>query len=215
MILLFSPLTIFSQDMSIKLYGNVNYFTWSKYNAKNKNLSFTMPTIAFTYSKAANKNFYELELYSIGVMRNNKVSIQYDSLTNNQWYGVTNSRRISLKYEYNYLLTKKDTKFNMFLGGFILPFYRSTTNIPTLSTYYKSTTHLFNGVFGLTPRIMYNISKRFYVDANFMFKMFSFDLSRHKSFNPSLTKDQNISKKVSGTFFPKSYTFKVGIGLKL
>jgi hypothetical protein len=176
------------------------------------------PTIAFQW-KTKKNNFHEVELTSF-ILGKLVTKTEYkDDTTNN---GQSESgfdlvtTAISARYEYILNFNKsKESKFVPSLGFGINPYYRQNNYSPEISSSFPiSEIYLGVKVF-ITPRLTYYLSSKIFIDVNIPICFFDIYFLSEKENNPAVPIQEQTINTFNLNGFPKVYSGRIGVGLKL
>jgi hypothetical protein len=214
---------------SLKLSGMTSMSTtehvqhWQPHNntssvTKFEQVRIMQPVFALQIMNAR-KNIHEIELTELMLNRGNEIQgFRNDSLgTFVQSSNTTTSRTaIALRYEYiiNFL-KQKTTRFVPSLGLGLSPFYERMDTRYSLSAFYGEK-RFAAGLRGfVTPRITYYTTKRLYFDLNIPLCVAEARYSNSASQNPMLPSDRRNFSSMDFTGFPKMFSARLGIGIRI
>jgi hypothetical protein len=214
---------------AIKIYNLTSFEEYNKSRTPDENssniYSYTTathqilhPTIAFQW-KTKKNNFNEIELTSFMLGKlGTEIEIKNDS-TNIQY--ITDgsdviSTLISARYEYILNFNKsKDRKLVPSLGFGINPYFSQNKYLPKVtSSFVTSEKYLGVKVF-FTPRLSYYLTSRVFLDLNIPVCVGEIYYTIYKEDNPAIVADQRTTSSIDFREFPKIFSGRIGIGLKL
>ncbi|HEX6890859.1 MAG TPA: hypothetical protein VF141_09200, partial [Chryseolinea sp.] len=85
---------------------------------------------------------------------------------------------------------------------------------PNVETTYYWSTELYGFVLNFTPRVNYNISRRFNVDLNVPLKIYDLRGEKNEVNNPAIPIRQQTTNDVDHIFFESAYTIRLGLEYK-
>jgi len=208
---------VFAQDKAIRLYSNL--FVTSKKTTNYNSVSSVFGIFTPSFSKSTESgNFHEIELTSF--ILSNSVYSQYalDS-SNNILYmingGKSNYQKIGVKYEFAYKILKNSTsKFQPFIGVGVNLTYIHSARKPFLSSLYPSANSKLVSTFLITPRLIYNLNEKWFLDLNIPFNIVQLGINKDKYLNPALPVKNQVHYSPLYSLLPKQLNFKLGIGLR-
>jgi hypothetical protein len=202
----------FGSDKNIIESKYYNYTV--KYEATTANIG----RISASFAIENPKSIHEIELSRISI---NKVDNGtfifhgiYDTaqVTSGQKTTIFN---LNIKYEYNRRILKIKDRFEFLLGASAEPYIESIISKPIISTSFKSKGLYVGSKLYLTPRAIYNLDNRFYLDLNFPVEIYDFYFLHVRIFNPTLPEDLKKSNEFHSDFFNKIFQFKLGFGIRI
>ena len=188
-----------TNKISLKLYSQVMA---NKSEGSKLSLGIT-PAVSLA---TKNGNFHELQLSDILISREK----------NNTKYGSSTqlNKKIGIRYSFNYALNNKG-KLRVYAGAGAnsnLHSYKYKYNSPGLmdmaekGEYTRFTTDID---LNITPRLIWNISNKWFVDVNVPVSVFNY--------TNSIEQIDDVQQKIktnSNSTFPNKYTVNVGLGFK-
>jgi hypothetical protein len=175
------------------------------------------PTLAFQWQNVK-RNFHELELTSFQL---GKLSTQTDLTGSSGSSNLTAGSNvittdISIRYEYIVNFKKSDTRKlvpSIGFGG--SPYYRLYKYQPKVSSEFPSSQQDIGLAVLVTPRLTYYMSSRIFFDINIPVCVFDFNYLVNNQDNPELELSQRTTSEINIDMFPKAFSGRVGIGVKL
>ena len=186
------------------------------YQYTNTTLQILHPTIAFQWRSKKN-NFHEIELTSFML---GKIGKTTDSITSNSAQTISGGDHtitlISLRYEYILTFNKStDSKLVPSIGFGINPYYRQNNNSPkTSSSFHTSDINIGMRAF-VTPRISYFLTSKLFLEVNIPLCFFDTFYYAGKVDNPALSLLERTTNTYNFRQFPKVFSGRIGIGIKL
>lgn len=186
------------------------------YQYTNTTLQILNPTIAFQWQSKRN-NFHEIELTSFML---GKIGKTIDTITTNSAQTISGSdltiTAISLRYEYILNFNKsKDSKLVPSISFGINPYYRQNNNSPkTSSSFHMSDINIGMRAF-VAPRISYFLTSKLFLDVNIPLCFFDTFYYAGKEDNPALSLLERTTNTYKFSLFPKVFSGRIGIGIKL
>jgi hypothetical protein len=208
-------LTAFEEETKLRRY-NDSSFSYAQYTSTS--FQILHPTFAFHW-KSKKNNFHEIELTSFMLGKMGKKTEMISNTNNNgQIINGDNLTRTEISFQYEYILNfskSKDRKIVPFLGFGINPYYRQINYSPKIaSSFPTSETKVGTRVF-ITPRLTYYATSKLFIDLNIPLCFFDTFYFSDKEDNPTIP----VQKRTITTFnfneFPKIFSGRLGIGLKL
>lgn len=176
------------------------------------------PTVAFQW-KAKKNNFHEIELTNFSISKvETKTEIINDTTHTQQTINAGNLRTIAIgmRYEYIWNFNKsKDTKWVTSLGFGINPYYQKSSYSPIVSTSFASSDSYAGIKTFLTPRITYYLLPKLFIDVNIPICITEAYIHTNKNDNPTIESNLRTISSIDFAEFPKVYSGRIGIGLKL
>jgi hypothetical protein len=176
------------------------------------------PTIAFQW-KTKKNNFHEIELtnFMLGKLTT-KTENKDDTINNGQTVRGYDLVTTSISARYEYILNfykSKESKFVPSLGFGINPYYRQNNYTPKNESSFSSSEQYFGAKVFLTPRLTYYLSSKFFLDINIPICFFDGYFLIDKENNPALPIQERTISTFNFNGFPKVYSGRIGVGLKL
>lgn len=214
---------------AIKIYNLTTFEEYSKSKKINdtssnhfyyttSTLQILQPTIAFQW-KTKKNNFHEIELTSFMLGKlGTKTEIKNDTTNIGQTISGNDviSTSISARYEYILNFNKsKDRKLVPSLGFGINPYYRQNKYLPKISSSFPTSEKYFGAKVFLTPRISYYLTSKLFIDINIPICISEIYYTIDKDENPVLTVKQRTTSSTDFRGFPKIFSGRIGVGLKL
>jgi hypothetical protein len=187
-----------------------------RYQYTNATLQILHPTIAFQWRSKMN-NFHEIELTSFML---GKIGKTTDSLTTNSAKTISGGDHtrtaISLRYEYILNFNKsKDSKLVPSIGFGINPYFGQNRYSPKTSFSFPSSDISLGMKALITPRITYFLTSKLFIDVNIPLCFFDTFYFVGKENNPALSLLERTTNTSNFSLFPKVYSGRIGIGIKL
>jgi len=210
---------------AIKFYNLATYEDYGKsgsdtnpypFRYTSTRLRILHPTFAFQW-KTNKNNFHEVELTSFmlgitGKDSENDTTSSGQSINGNEL--ITTS--ISVRYEFILNFSKlKNTKLVPSLGFGINPYYGQFSYLPGIQTEFHTSEKYFGAKVFVTPRITYYLSSKVFFDLNIPLCFFDTYFQSYKDENPELSLKERTTNTFSFDAFPKIFSVRVGVGLKL
>jgi hypothetical protein len=174
------------------------------------------PTLAFQWQNS-DRNFHELELTSFVL---GKLSTQTASISSNSYHITAGSNvittDIALRYEYIINFNKSETRKlvpSIGFGG--SPYYKLYKYQPKIASEIPWSQQDIGLSIFVTPRLTYYMSSRIFFDVNIPVCLFDFNYLISHQDNPFLELSERTSSEINIDMFPKVYSGRIGIGLKL
>ena len=215
-------------EYAIKLYNlttfedysktGVDTSTWNSYYYTDKTLQVLYPTVSFQW-KTKKNDFHEIELTSFRLDKvETGTETVIDSLGTIETIsgGEIITTSISARYEYILNFNKSnDSKLVPSLGFGINPYYRQSNRMPYVSNEYQSSEKSIGARVFVSPRLTYYFSSRFFIDLNIPVCFSDIYFQSDKDEDPTLTIEQRTINTFDFESFPKFFSGRIGIGLKL
>jgi hypothetical protein len=213
---------------AIKLYNlttfednsktGVDTSSWNSYNYTDKTLQVLHPTVAFQW-KTEKNDFHEIELTSF---RLDKIESATDTVIDSSGAIETISGDeiittfISARYEYILNLNKSnDSKFVPSLGFGVNPYYRQINRMPYVSDEYRTSEISIGAMAFVTPRLTYYFASKFFIDLDIPICIFDMYFLSDKDEDPTLALEERTINTFNFEAFPKFFSGRIGVGLKL
>jgi hypothetical protein len=208
---------------AVKLYNLTTYEDYSNsgndtnqysFRYSTENLRIFHPTVAFQWI-TKNGNFQEVELvdfmYSI-TGKDGKDTTEWGQLEEDFTFKKTN---LSFRYEYNVNFLKgRDARFVPSLGFGVNPYYWHYTDLPAITSQYRTAENIVGAKIYLTPRVIYHISPRFFLDVNIPICVMDSYFDSFNNEDPTLSIDQRQVNTINLEVFPKIFSGRIGVGLR-
>jgi len=212
---------------AVKLYNQTTFENYGKtesdsiydhYVYTDKRLQVLHPTFAFQW-KTRKNNFHEVELTSFsldkvktGTEVRNDTSLIYTTISGAEIV----TTYISVQYEYILNLNKSnDARFVPSVGFGVNPYYRQSNYIPKVSDSYRTSENFIGVRAFVIPRLTWYFSSKFFVDINVKMCMFDSYYLSDKDQDPRLTVAEGIKNSFNLELFPKIFSGRIGVGVKL
>jgi len=178
----------------------------------------TQPSIAFQWRTKKN-NFHEIELSQVWFGKVATKSEEIDRQTNQketQGGQETWKSSFSLRYEYVLNFRKKaTTKLVPSIGFGAGTYFNRSKTEPLVSNSFPAATTQLGLKLYVTPRLSYYFNPRWFLDVNLPICASDLNMTRFKVENPAFTSAQQTSSSSVFETFPKMFSARIGIGLKL
>jgi hypothetical protein len=206
--------TFEEQTKSTRINGTAPF----RYESTNSALKIIRPTIAFQW-KTGKNNFHEIELTNLMLGKTmTKTEFVNDSTTNRQTVTGSDISTTALSVRYEYILRfseSKDRKLVPSVGFGINPYYERNNYSPIISSSFPTSETSLGMRTYLTPRISYFVTSKVFIDVNIPVCVFdSFYLS-DKTDNPTIPIDNRTISSFSYNQFPKLFSGRIGVGIKI
>jgi len=176
------------------------------------------PTIAFQW-KTKKNNFHEIELTNFML---SKVGTKTETVTNTSGNAQMVSGNdltttlISLRYEYILNFNKsKDKKLVPSIGFGINPYFKQNNYSPKISSSFPTSEDFIGARTFITPRLTYYIKPKIFIDINVPLCLFDTHYLKEEEDNPAIPANQRTATSYDFELFPKIYSGRLGIGLKI
>jgi len=212
---------------AFKVYNLTTFEQYSKYRGDTTAYSFRNtttllqilhPTIAFQW-KTKKYNFHEIELTNFMLSKTGtKTEIVNDTTGSGQMVNGNDliATLISARYEYIFNFNKsKDKKLVPSLGFSINPYFRQNNYIPKISTSFKTVERYFGATTFIIPRLTYYLSSKLFIDVNIPLCFSDIYRLTDKDENPAIPARQQTITNYNFELFPKIFSGRLGVGLKL
>lgn len=206
--------TIEDQTRSIRL----NSTSASRYQYTSNTFQILHPTIAFQWA-SKKSNFHEIELTRLMLGKTStKTEIVNDSTNNTQTLSSGNLLTTVIAARYEYILTfnkSKERQFVPSIGFAIHPYYHQNNYSPT-NPNALPTSDLSIGLKSFViPRITYFVTSKFFIDVNIPLCFFDTYYSSYQENNPVIPIQDRTTNSFNFSGFPKFFSGRLGIGVKL
>lgn len=205
-------------SMAIKLYNqstftinaNNGFFDSTRIllNTKGVDMNILHPTIALAF-KNKRKNVHEIEITELDWSKKSGI---YASNTIGKWTQVA----IAFRYEYKLMLNKKQTKrWQTSVGFAASPFYSHTHFVPKNANDFPVKQTSFGMSAFVIPGINYNLSSKFFLDANAPICVGVASMDGYTISNPNLSsiyQQTNLFNFEGGIPW---ISFRIGIGVRI
>lgn len=212
---------------AIKIYNLTAFEEYGKFKSDTTMYSFRYntrtlqvihPTIAFQW-KTKKNNFREIELTSFMI---GKVGAKTEVVDNTTGNAVIRSGNdlittfISVRYEYILNFNKsKEKKLVPSLGFGINPYFKQNNYEPKVLTSFPTSEKFFGARSFITPRLTYYIRPKFFIDINIPLCFFDTYYLIDKEDNPAISAKQRTMTTINYDQFPKIFSGRLGVGLKI
>ena len=176
------------------------------------------PTVAFQW-KTKKSNFHEIELTNFML---NKVGTKTETITDSSGnIQVVNENDltatlISVRYEYILNFNKATNKQLVPSIGFgINPYFKQNNYSAKISTSFPTSQDFIGARAFITPRLTYYIQPKFFIDFNIPLCFFDTYYLKDEDENPAVPESQSTSTSYNVELFPKYFSGRLGVGLKL
>lgn len=203
-------------------YNDIGIYSMSStsghYLNEAKVFTLIQPTFAIL-KKSNHSNFHEIELTTVQkTLAQHSVEF-YDNENHNISFYINGDLKttvLALRYEYILVLNKKtDAKFVASTGfgaGFRFARYKF---LPRSSEYYEMKNTNSNLFFLFTPRLVYNLSDRWFFDLNLPLNVLDFELYSRYHENPSVEMSKRSTSNLTIEFFPFKLNARLGVGFRI
>lgn len=210
-----SNLTTFEeQSNSSRLNDSSSY----RYQSSKSTLQILNPTIAFQW-KSKKNNLHEIELTSLKLGKiGTKTDIFYDTTNNGQTLSGSDLTTTAISARYEYILNfnkSKDSKIVPSIGFGINPYYGQNNYSPKISSSFPTSEISVGMRTFITPRLTYFVTSKLFIDVNIPLCFFDTFYFIDKEDNPALPVQQRTIKTFDYNQFPKIFSGRLGVGLKL
>jgi hypothetical protein len=191
---------------SLKVYSLVIH--------EKNNFTTVKPSFAFQW-RNKQKDYHEIELISFQFDKYN----QFESDAQNGFItkdNLVHEKNISLRYEYIFSLNKKENvKLIPAIGLGINPFFYQMNTQTRISTVFPTNEVIVGTRLFVIPRLVYNLSKRFYLDANIPINVSELNYQIQRVDDPSF--NLNERTRITGNYnsFPSYFSGRIGLGFRI
>jgi hypothetical protein len=154
--------------------------------------------------------FHEIEIDKMK-FQNERFETKYNGqITTNGHETTTTS--IKLRYSYNYIINYA-AKMKVIVGLSMAPYFEKEFTKPLVGSYDRVS--IYSGLsIELFPRIQYQLTKNFLLECNIPLPLATLLSKKQKTFNPTLTIEQQKNSDSSVSFFDAPSHISLGIGYK-
>lgn len=213
--------------MAIKAYNQITYEEQLENYAGSdtsttretyRSLRTIQPGIAFQW-KSGRNNFHEIEIGNLSLRnRRTQTEIVQNQSGSSEVVGGQDMREASFALRYEFILnfnTKKEGKLVPSLGFGAGTYYFSNKREPHVASSFPVTDKLYGVQLFLTPRVSYYFSPNWFLDVNIPLCLSQFETYVFEVKNPAFTPTQQKNTDNTFTGFPKIFSGRIGIGLKI
>jgi len=190
-----------TQNNSIKIYSSFNFPSeiitsdsvndyLSVYSYEESAIGHFSPAISFIMP---NGNTHELEITRLSwIKTSEEKSHNYNSGNTYLVLGTTITEfDIALRYEYNFLLRRKnkEAKLRPYIGVSISPLYTFSNDSPHVSLSFPRQLETLGAYFTIIPRLNYHFNDKWFIDIHFPIPAFAFIREIRYTDNPALPED--------------------------
>jgi hypothetical protein len=208
-------LTTFQEETTTQRFSNSSPIS---YEFTNSNFQILKPTVAFQW-KSSKNNFHEIELTTLqlGKTTSQVESINDTSGTREVTMGNDNvTTAISIRYEYIINFNKsKERKLLPSVGLGIAPYYYQNSYTPAVSTSLPTSKNSFGLKTFITPRLTYFLTSRLFIDANIPVCITDTGMEIDKNNDVTIPSEERTISTFNFEQFPKFFSGRIGIGIKL
>lgn len=199
-------------------YRSTNPVAFNYYHDKTATLNLLHPTIAVQWRSKKN-NFHEIELTDLKWEKTDlSTYASNDSIKTNILVYEESFIRINIAARYEFILMfnkKKEKKLIPSVGFAASPYYNRVSSFPGIaSSFAKSEQNMGLKMF-VTPRITYFIKQKLFIDLNIPVCVSQVQYTKEKNEDPSMPLAQREISTFDANTFPKMFSARVGIGIKL
>ena len=176
------------------------------------------PTIAIQW-KTSKNNFHEIELTSLML---GKLGAKTEIINDTTNIGkILNGNdlittAISIRYEYILNFSKsKDRKLVPSLGFGVNSYYRQNNYTPKISSSFPTSEKYLGIRTFINPRLTYYLTSNFFIDVNIPICFFDSYFLTDKEDNPTIPVQERTINSFNYNQFPKIFSGRIGVGLKL
>ena len=214
---------------AIKIYNLTTYEEYEKSERLNDtsssyfyytttNFQILHPTIAFQW-KTKKNNFHEIELTSFIIDKAvTKTEIKNATSTNAYLISGNDITTTSIAMRYEYILNfnkSKDRKLVPSIGFSVNPYFRQNSFSPVISSSFPTSESYFGARMFVAPRLTYYLTSRFFMDLNIPLCFLDSYSLIEKREDPRIPESERTVKTYNFQLFPKIFSGRIGIGLKL
>lgn len=181
-------------------------------------LKILQPTIAFQWKNTKN-NLHEIEFtgfmsgkYGTTTEINNDTTDVSSTVSGNDVLATL----ISVRYEYIVNFSKtKDRKLVPSIGFGINPYYRYHQYLPKVSSSFQTSEQYLGAKLFIIPRLSYYLTSTLFIDLNIPVCVAEMYYTSDKCEDPTLPVEERTISSVNFREFPKIFSGRIGIGLKI
>lgn len=211
----FYNLTTFEEQTKSRRLNDTSSY---RYQYTNTTLQILHPTIAFQW-KSKKNNFHEIELTSLMLDKiGTKTDIINDTTNNGQTISGNDITTTVISARYEYILNfnkSKDSKIVPSIGFGINPYYRQNNYSPKISSSFSTSEVSVGMRTFITPRLTYFVTSKLFIDVNIPLCFFDTFYFVDKEDNPAIPVQQRTITTFNYNQFPKIFSGRLGVGLKL
>lgn len=195
-----------------------NPVAYNYYHDKSNSLKLLHPTIAVQW-QSKRKNFHEVELTDLQWEKAGLATYaSNDSIKTNVLVYEENVNRTTIAARYEFILMfnkKKETKLVPSVGFAASPYYKSSNSFPGISSSFQKSEQRIGLKIFVTPRITYFIKQKLFLDFNIPICISQTEFFRERTDDPSLPSAQRETSTFDAKTFPKMFSARIGLGIKL
>ncbi|MBS1774346.1 MAG: hypothetical protein JST82_15930 [Bacteroidetes bacterium] len=214
-----------SESLISKMYINgyassfkpFNYYTYMGFNTRSNIRDYISPSFGLSFSRKG-KNYHEIELSRFDISKQD-IKIETYDYNGNKYYQpvqmLTNTF-IALRYEYILgFIKKKNAILKPQLGFSAMPYYYRNKSTPYLSYDYPVAQTYVGIQCAIVPRINISLSSKLLLDINIPLPLLETNIAKQNIANPKLPAQSQKYSIVDVMVFPRYFTARVGLGLKI
>mgnify|MGYP001107587893 CR=1 FL=1 len=213
---------------SIKIYNQISTASYSSIQTNNSNNSYAKSTtnvtnwlhgcIAYQWKTKSNK-YSEISISEFSFKRNlNSINI-IDNARNIDYIisgAIITTQNYAAVFEHQFIAANdKWKKWKPSLAYAIGPYFNQVKSVPlTLVTFHTNSRNL--GVhLHLTPRLIYLLNSRFYLDLNMPLNLLQANLHNQIILNPSFSSREQKKWTTELKVLPQAYMLRFGLGIQI
>lgn len=208
-------LTTFEEQTKSRKLNDSSFY---RYQYTNTTLQIFHPTIAFQW-KSKKNNFHEIELTSLMLGKiGSQTEIINDTTNNGQTISGSDQKITVISARYEYILNFNKSKVSKFvpsIGFGINPYYRQNNYSPKISSSFSTSDISLGMRTFITPRLTYFVTSKLFIDLNIPLCFFDTFFFVNKDENPTIPVQQRTITTFDYRQFPKIFSGRLGVGLKL
>jgi hypothetical protein len=208
-------LTTFEEQTKSRRLNDTSTY---RYQYTNTTLQIFHPTIAFQW-KSKKNNFHEIELTSLMLGKSGtKIEFINDTKNNGQTINGDDLTTTVISARYEYILNfckSNDSKIVPSIGFGINPYYRQNDYSPKISSSFPTSEISVGMRTFITPRLTYFVTSKLFIDVNIPLCFFDIFYFVDKEDNPAIPIQQRTITAFDYSQFPKIFSGRLGVGLKL
>ncbi len=191
---------------------------YNYYHDKTSTFKLLHPTIAVQWRTKKN-NFHEIELTDLEWNKEDLSTYAgNDSIKTNVLVYEENIVRTSIGARYEYILMfnkKKEKRFVPSVGFAASAYYKSMRTVPGLSSAFGRSEQNMGLKMFVTPRITYFIKQKLFLDLNIPICVAQGAFTKERNEDPSMSGAQREVATLDAYTFPKMFSVRIGIGIKI
>lgn len=198
-------------------FKSFNFDIYNGKNQRNRIYDYLYPSFAYQWNNKRN-NAHEIELSRCNIRTEDKQLEQRDPNGIRHYIQGQQTTTTTIAFRYEYILNfgkKKKWAIQPSIGFAAMPYYHHFYSVPYVTIDYPTSSTNIGIRHAVIPRINVSLSKKLLLDINVPISVIDIGYNRNIIRNPTLPARAQEYGIVDVEVFPKYFTARISLGLKI